>query len=417
MPVTYCDRAYNEVMTWTENTKIKYAPNRKSGKSFIRYGGYMNSKTVGESLRRGSYGLDLLFDHEKGLLWAIGGPKRARPPDLSQKSKEELQAMCHADKMLGKMYAKWKMWKASFKAMEENGFTRQELKELSDKGDPEGGRDSILVAIGRRKAQTRAKAILEAVKKEGGRRVTDEEMLSCLQLWGFKENFNRNNVMPDGHNYVYSDTIGMIKQSTCERTLLTTGSKQYPEFTELLMTWLKGQLPEELAKEGFPFTSININKNYAGKLHRDGNNVGPSLIRALGNFSKGELNYWPADDMKTDLEDLKAKDKIVVNIKDNLLLFDGNRAHHVMPFKGERYSLVFFSIRTWHKVPEKDAKEGKKLGIPLPDKKSMATAQKLLGYTKDTGFRVWPKKVSGGGTKRSANSQVTPTKRKRLGGG
>jgi hypothetical protein len=405
-------------MTWTENTKIQYAPNRKSGKSFIRYGKYMKAKTVGEALKLGSYGLDLLFDYEKKLLWSVGGPKRERPPEILKRSKEELQSMCQTDKMLGKMYAKWKTWKASFKAMEENGFTRQELKQLSDSADPEGGRDSILVAIGRRKAQTRAKAILDAIKKEGGRRITDEEVLSCLQLWGFKENENRGNVMPDGQTFVYSDTIGMIKQSTSERTLLTVGTKQYPEFTQVLTQWLKEQLPAKLAAN-FPYTSININKNYAGKLHRDGNNVGPSLIRALGDFSKGELNYWPGDPMKIPLEDLKQKDKLTVNIKDNLMLFDGNRGHYVNPFKGERYSLVFFSIRTWNKVPEKDAKEGRKAGIPLPDKKTMAEAQKLLGPAKENGFRYWPSWSSKGdktkGAKRALDTVPTPTKRRRQG--
>merc|ERR1719324_1461638 len=112
--------------------------------------------------------------------------------------------------------------------------------------------------------------------------------------------------------------------STCERTPLTRGTKQYPEFTQLVTKWLKDQLPEEL-KDTFCYTSVNINKNYAGKLHRDGNNAGPSLIKAFGDFIGGELNYWPSDDKKTPLEDFDLKEKVTVNIKDNLMLFDGNR--------------------------------------------------------------------------------------------
>lgn len=386
MPVTYCDRAYEEVMTWTANTKIKYAPNRKSGKSFHRYNKYMNSKTVGQSLANGSYPLDLLFDFEKGLLWPIGGPKRDRPPDISKESgltRDEIKQLPQTDRVLGAMYAKWKMWKRNFAVLEEHGLTRQQLKEMNDEQDAEGGRDSILVAIGRREAQQKAKEFLAAADSEK-RMIMDSEILECLRLWGFKENSNRSNVMPDGAKFVYSDTIGIIKMSTCERTLLTVGSKRYPEFTKLLTRWLKERLPANMKE--FTYTSININKQYAGKLHRDGNNVGPSFIKAFGEFSGGELNYWPRDGGNGPLEDLKQKDKVQLDISDSLLLFDGNRGHLVQPFKGERYSLVFFSVRTWNKVPKKELAEAKKVGIPMPTDKSMKYAKSLLGKT---GYRLW----------------------------
>jgi len=267
-----------------------------------------------------------------------------------------------------------------------------------------GGKDSIIVAIGRREAQDKAKEILDLVKKEG-RPVTDNEVLACLQLWGFKENVNRGNVMPDGAKFVHSDTIGMIKMSTCERTLLTVGTKRYPEFTELITRWFREQLPDEL-KDKFAYTSVNINKNYAGRLHRDANNCGPSFIKAFGKFSGGELNYWPSDDKKTPLEefDLNDKDKVTVNIKDNLMLFDGNRGHFVNSFKGERFSLVFFSIRTWNKVPKEDAKEAANCGIPLPTKSSMPSVQSLLGPKGKEGYQVYPDR----GVKRKADS--TPPK-------
>eukprot|EP00401_Gymnodinium_catenatum_P039947 CAMPEP_0117536892 /NCGR_PEP_ID=MMETSP0784-20121206/41685_1 /TAXON_ID=39447 /ORGANISM="" /LENGTH=429 /DNA_ID=CAMNT_0005333465 /DNA_START=94 /DNA_END=1383 /DNA_ORIENTATION=- len=419
MPVTYCDRAYAEVMTWTADTRIAYAPNRKSGKSFHRYGGYMKAKTVGEALRLGSYGLDLLFDFEKGLLWSTGGPKRERPPDVSKDAgvtREVLKKMSETDRMLGKMYAKWQTWKKTFAACEAHGISRQELKAMNDSQDPEGGKDSIVVAIGRREAQAKAKDILKAVKAEGDRRVTDDEVLACLRLWGFKENANRGNVMPEGHKFVHSDTVGIIKMSTCERTLLTVGSKRYPEFTQLLTRWLRERMPPEFAQE-FMYTSININKNYAGRLHRDGNNVGPSFIKAFGDFTGGELNYWPSDNKNCALEDLKPKDKIQVNIKDNLLLFDGNRGHYVNPFKGERYSLVFFSVRTWNKVPAAEVKEAMKCGIPLPTKKGMDYAQSLLGPSSKTGYRLWADTAtptpSRRGTKRHAPPSPSPKDIKR----
>jgi len=422
MPVTYCDEAYNEVMTWTEKTKIAYAPNRKSGKSFHRYGKYMKAKTVGEALTLGSYPLDLLFDYEKRLLKATGGPKRKQPPDTSAEamSKEERKKLCRTDIVLASMYAKWQMWKHTFKALDEHGMTREQLKQMNKDQDPEGGKDSIVVAIGRREAQQKAKEILAAA---GSRKITDYDVLECLRLWGFKENTNRGNVMPEGAKFVHSDTVGLIKMSTCERTLLTVGTKRYPEFTQLITRWLRERLPSELKQE-FAYTSININKNYAGKLHRDGNNVGPSFIKAFGDFTNGELNYWPSDSGKGELESLKDKDKVKLNIRDNLMLFDGNRGHFVDPFKGERYSLVFFSIRTWNKAPKAEADAARKCGIPVPTAKSMAYAQSLLGPSGKSGYQVWPSPQQGSkgqkkstacdetprrGTKRTASPSLTPS--------
>lgn len=301
------------------------------------------------------------------------------------------------------------MWKKNFKLLAEHKITRQQLKDLNDQQDPEGGKDSIEVAIGRREAQDKARGILKAATAEGGRPITDEEVLSCLRLWGFKENVNRSNVMPEGTKFVHSDTIGIIKMSTCERTLLTVGTKRYPEFTKLIMKWLKDRMPADLERE-FTFTSVNINKNYAGRLHRDGNNVGPSFIKAFGDFKQGELNYWPSDDKKGPLEELKAKDKVTVNLKDNLLLFDGNRGHYVNPFKGNRFSLVFFSIRTWNKIPKKDAKEARDCGIPLPTKASMKYAQSLLGPSGKSGYHLWPVPADGrNSSKRKAALALVPT--------
>merc|ERR1712048_356494 len=184
--------------------------------------------------------------------------------------------------------------------------------------------------------------------------------------------------------------------------------------TKLVTLWLRARLPRDF---DFTYTSININKNYAGKLHRDGNNVGPSFIKAFGAFENGELNYWPSDNGEGPLEDLKDKDKVTLNIKDNLLLFDGNRGHYVSPFKGERYSLVFFSIRTWDKIPKDEMKLATECGIPLPTKASMKYAQQMLAPSGKGGYRAWssPQEVE---PKSKRNASVvsspskTPTKRK-----
>ena len=69
---------------------------------------------------------------------------------------------------------------------------------------------------------------------------------------------------------------------------ITAATTLYPAVTRIRTRWLRDRLPEEAA--GFKLASLNLNSNYAGRLHRDSNNFGPSMIRAFGAFSGGELN-------------------------------------------------------------------------------------------------------------------------------
>merc|ERR1719422_165292 len=70
--------------------------------------------------------------------------------------------------------------------------------------------DSLGVMAERLAADRMAQMILEAVHTES-RRVTDLEVLSVLQAWAFKKNDTRQNVMPEGHRWVHSDTLGIVR--------------------------------------------------------------------------------------------------------------------------------------------------------------------------------------------------------------
>ena len=94
----------------------------------------------------------------------------------------------------------------------------------------------------------------------------------------------------------------------------------------------------------FPFTSISVNHAYAAKRHRDGNNAGPSLTRSLGAFTGGRLKYFPDDDGRLGLEEMRDQDAEILDTRNGFVVFDGNRAHEVEPFEGQRFSLVFFTI-------------------------------------------------------------------------
>jgi len=131
--------------------------------------------------------------------------------------------------------------------------------------------------------------------------------------------------------------------------------------------------------------------------------VGPSMIKAFGNFQGGQLNYWPDDNRTLKLEALPEEGKIKQDISKGLMMFDGNRAHEVDDFTGERYSLVYFTAPRFWKLPAEGQKLLKERGFPYPVKHKVNEIQKILsppqGYKGKSsklkakslaGFRFWP---------------------------
>merc|ERR1719362_2752925 len=228
-----------------------------------------------------------------------------------------------------------------------------------------------------------AQMILEAVHTEN-RRVTDLEVLSVLQAWAFKKNDNRQNVMPEGQRWGHSDTLGIVRLRTGSFGV-TSATQEYPHVTQMLNTWLKARCPAEVGGD-FPCTSISLNCNYAARRHRDGNNAGPSMIKACGNFTGGQLAYFPDDDRSGPVEDLCHDDRIVLDIKEGLALFDGCRGHEVDDFEGERFSLVFFSAGKFWNMSQEQHEFLEECGFSVPHSQDLGPVVKLLppprGYTK-----------------------------------
>ncbi len=118
----------------------------------------------------------------------------------------------------------------------------------------------------RRKADAYARRVL----KESGTVVTDADVLEALRLWRFKKNKTRKNVMREGLDWVYSDTLGVVR-SRDGRLVLTRPTREHPDFMRLLCTWIRSTRP---FPNTFPFTSISLNSKYGAKAHRDGGNAG-----------------------------------------------------------------------------------------------------------------------------------------------
>jgi len=355
----YKDETYKTVCCWMENTRIKYVPNPKRGKSKIRYAAYEKTKTVGQSLACGSKPLDLLFDYQTGLLSVVGGPVRKEPLDPS---KIDVATMTNTDKVLSIWFyrshpEKLKALRDAEKIFKEKSLGNMNLKskskalDLSEKLGLEldefsEGMLSELDAA-RRAADNEAKSLLETATAKK-RCITDDDCLRILRKWAFRKNEARQNVMPEGSTFVHSDTLGLIR---CRdgRYIATEPTVAYPHVMGIFNRWLKDHVSKDFQHQ-FPFTSISVNYAYAAKIHRDQGNHGPSMGAALGNFTGGRLQYWEDDNKSIELDDLLQQPNTVVDVAHGPKLFDGRRAHAVEPFKGERFSLVFFSYGKYWKA-------------------------------------------------------------------
>merc|ERR1712232_1513336 len=172
--------------------------------------------------------------------------------------------------------------------------------------------------------------------------------------------------------FIHSDTLGVLKMRDGTYRIFDP-TWRYEHVTKLICEWFLSNMVTDIPDD-FGFTGININHNYAGRRHRDNGNEGPSAIKAIGKFSGGKLNYFPKDVKKPgrcDVTALDPKDSIAMDLSKKFVLFNGNNAHGVQPFKGDRFSLVFFTTSKFWKIQDKEMSKLKKLGFKTPTVKTM----------------------------------------------
>lgn len=169
----------------------------------------------------------------------------------------------------------------------------------------------------------------------------------ALQLLEVPRNTSRKNVMPKGQRFINGMLLGVFAYGG--RVGLSLATSRHPWLTRLLAAAMRMEAPE------FPFTSIQVNYNYAAKPHVDRNNLGPSYIVALGEHAGGDL--WVHEEggqatftMPEDDEDVSAVYRAGKSfpgrelcVRGRWARFDGTRLHFTLPFSGERYSLIFFA--------------------------------------------------------------------------
>jgi len=119
------------------------------------------------------------------------------------------------------------------------------------------------------------------------------------------------------------------------------------------------------------FNAITLNQNYSAGPHKDKHNLGDSYLVAFGNYTGGELKIHEGD--------LSGNHVICRNpIKTDF----SKVLHSVLPFQGDRYSLVYYYYQSNKTVPlpppsvrkennkwifyRGEEKIGKKEGLPHP---------------------------------------------------
>jgi hypothetical protein len=124
---------------------------------------------------------------------------------------------------------------------------------------------------------------------------------------------------------------GRVNVTLSDRTALARHTVRYGALVRAANAWARATWPD------FRYTTIQFNEGDSG-LHVDSENAGPSVILALGDFTGGRL--WTME-RPTELLDARGRG----------VLFDGNLPHMTEPSQGERYTIVFFTMRDRTRAP------------------------------------------------------------------
>lgn len=107
-----------------------------------------------------------------------------------------------------------------------------------------------------------------------------------------------------------------------------------PELVKLIEDFVNTYFPE------IPYNTFTINKNAEMMPHKDRKNKDHSFIIGLGDYQGGELMI---DKLGVDREEDAVYEPY--NIKERPLVFDGaNHYHKVLPFTGDRYTIVAYYV-------------------------------------------------------------------------
>lgn len=164
-------------------------------------------------------------------------------------------------------------------------------------------------------------------------------------------NLTRFNVKKSQDQEVTGMCLGVVNARS-NGVVASSFGRNRPNLTKTLVNFAKLAVPD------FNFTSIQVNKNYLSAMHVDKNNLGPSYIVGVGDYTQGGL--W--------VQTLGA-----VDCNRKWILFDGNVPHCTLPYTGTRYTLIYFAQQSFSRLgayrPHGDDKQWMaQCGFPMPPK-------------------------------------------------
>ena len=154
--------------------------------------------------------------------------------------------------------------------------------------------------------------------------ITKPAMLKLLRATDIPKNEGRKNVLNKGQKYSLSMVLGRVKMMYGRGFAQSRHNKKFPELLKACRAFIKGHAPS------YRFDACTINKNHKAAKHVDRNNTGFSYIIGLGKYTGGELVF------------VDGPYKGSHNIRNKWLTFKGDHEHYVKPYKGERYTLVYY---------------------------------------------------------------------------
>ena len=149
---------------------------------------------------------------------------------------------------------------------------------------------------------------------------------------------------------------------------ITKATQSNAEVCHYLNSFVKHHAPED-----FRWTSVVISVNAKSKLRADVHNLSGSrnFTTSCGNYTGGQL--WIEDPLATgphasaqllpNGSDLRGSAK---STKHQTVMFDPSSRHVVLPWKGDRFSIIAFSTRGFPKLSEEEKTQLMHFGFRLP---------------------------------------------------
>ena len=188
----------------------------------------------------------------------------------------------------------------------------------------------ILGDIGWHRYHVGQKKYTKISKRKGVIRTTFKAIMgkSVRAAAGGSQNFvlgvSRGPLGSDGFEKRGADGIG--KNTTIVK------SRQKKDYRACMDLWRTMKRIVKAVDPGYTFTSIQVNRNFLGKPHRDKGDRSYQYALSLGSFTGGELLIETDNPQKL----------AMLETKDRLSKCDGRRCHWVAPYSGTRYSLIMY---------------------------------------------------------------------------